>query len=303
MVEKIWAALSNELAETTTEAGKSVVAVHGRRHPSSGVVFAPDAIVTASHTVKRDDEIAIITAPGVSARARVAGRDPGTDLAVLRLDQPIGEGVARWGDASRLRVGDFVLALGRSWRGNVVASSGIISGLIQAPWRTWRNGELDAFIRPDLTMYPGFSGGPLVSAGGDFLGINTAGLHRQGITIPAATVSRVARELLEKGRIERPYLGLGMQAVPLPESLRARLNLKTSEGLLVVHLEPEGAAEKAGLLLGDLLIELDGEPVTDTESVQDALRKRKVGDTAKATLVRAGAITSVKLVLQARPAR
>src|SRR5262249_36369834 len=117
-------------------------------------------------------------------------------------------------------IGELTLAVARSWRGNVVASSGIISGLMPGPWRTWRGGELDQFVRPDLTMYPGFSGGPLLNSQGDFVGLNTTGLHRSGITIPAATVMRVAGELLEKGRVERPYLGLAMQGVTLPESLR-----------------------------------------------------------------------------------
>lgn len=303
MAEKIWAALAHELAQTAAEKGQSVVAVQGGRHASSGVVFAKDAIVTASHAVKRDDEIAVITAPGVATRASVAGRDPGTDVAVLRMEQPMEAGPARWGDASKLRVGEFMLALARSRRGNVVASSGIVSGLIPEPWRTWRGGELDQFIRPDLNMYPGFSGGPLVAASGEFLGINTSALHRQGITIPAATVVRVATELLEKGRIERPYLGLGMQAVALPESLRAKLNLKASEGLLVAHIEPQGPAEQAGVLLGDVVIELDGRQVADTESVHEVLRARKVGDKIEATLVRAGATTKISIVLMARPAR
>src|SRR5512147_1310383 len=138
MAEKVWAALANEMAQTAAEKGQPVVAVLGGRHASSGVVFAKDAIVTASHTVRRDDEIAVITAPGVATRARVVGRDPGTDVAVLRLEQPIEAGPARWGETSKLRVGEFVLALARSRRGNVVASSGIISGLILERWRTWR---------------------------------------------------------------------------------------------------------------------------------------------------------------------
>ncbi len=303
MAEQIWTALSNEIANTAAEAGKSVVAVHGRRHPSSGVVFASDSIVTASHAVKRDDEITVITGPGERVKARIAGRDPGTDLAVLRLEQPIGTNPAKWSDTSKLRVGELVLALGRTWRGNVVASLGIVSGLINAPWRTWRGGELEQFIRPDLNLYAGFSGGPLAGSRGEFLGINTAGLHRSGITIPAGTVARVAKELLEKGRIERPYLGLAMQAVPLPESLQTRLNLKTGEGLLVAHVEPGGPAEKAGVLLGDVLLELDGQPVTDTEGVQDVLRATAVGKSLEATLVRAGAVTKLEIVLEARPGR
>src|SRR5262249_19608660 len=271
-MEKIWASLAKEMAEASAEAGKSIVGVHGARHFSSAIAIAKDAVVAAGHAVRRDDEITVVTAPGQSVGARVAGRDPGTDLAVLRLNQPIDATPARWGSAANLRVGELVLALARTRRGYIVASSGVISGLINAPMRTWRGGELDQFIRPDLTMYSGFSGGPLVNSQGEIVGLNTAGLHRSGITVPASTVARISAELLEKGRVERPYLGLAMQAVPVPESLRGRLNLNTSEALLLVHVESKSPAEKAGLLLGDLLLTLAGKPVTDTDSVQEILR-------------------------------
>jgi len=202
-----------------------------------------------------------------------------------------------------LRVGELVLALARTRRGNVAASSGIISGLINAPLRTWRGGEIDQFIRPDLNLYAGFSGGPLINSQGEFLGLNTAGLHRSGITVPASTVARVAAELLKKGRVERPYLGLAMQNVPVPESLRSRLNLNASEGLLLVHVEAESPAEKAGLLLGDLLLTLDGQPTTDTDSVQDTLGKRKPGNRISADVVRGGALTQLTVQLEPRPKR
>src|SRR5215467_4184154 len=201
MAENIWAALSSELAEASVNAGKFVVAVHGRRHPSSGILWTKDSIITAHHALRRDEDSSVVTAPGQNISARVVGRDPTTDLAPLRLQQPIESTNARWGDASKLRVGDLVLALGRTWRGNIVASSGILSGLMGA-WRTWRGGELDQFIRPDLVMYSGFSGGPLVNAQGETVGVNTSGLHRSGITVPDGTVARVTKELLEKGRIE-----------------------------------------------------------------------------------------------------
>jgi S1-C subfamily serine protease len=188
--------------------------------------------------------------------------------------------------------------LGRTWRGNIVAASGIISGLM-GRWRTWRGGELDQFIRPDLTLYPGFSGGPLVNAKGEVLGINTAGLHRSGITVPAATVNRVATELLQKGRIERPYLGLAMQAVPLPESLRGKLNLIASEGLLVLHVEPGSPAEKGGVLLGDVLIEIEGKAVSDTDAVQQVLRAHKTGDSVQLKLARGGTAVKLSAVLGA----
>jgi len=302
-MDKIWTALANELAEASAEAGKSIVGVHGGRHFSSAIAIAKDAVVAAGHAVRRDDEITVVTAPGQTVSARVAGRDPGTDLAVLRLNQPIDAPPARWGSAANLRVGELVLALARTRRGYIVASSGVISGLISAPMRTWRGGELDQFIRPDLTMYSGFSGGPLVNSQGEIVGLNTAGLHRSGITVPASTVTRIAAELLEKGRVERPYLGLAMQAVPAPESLRARLNLNATEALLLVHVEPDSPAEKAGLLLGDLLLTLAGKPVTDTDSVQEILRTAKPGDRIEAGIIRGGAQTSISLQLQARPKR
>lgn len=300
MAESIWATLSNQLAEAAATAGNSVVAVHGRRHPSSGILWSADSVVTANHALRRDEEISVVTAPGQSTTARVIGRDASTDLAVLRLQQPVQASAARWGDASKLRVGELALALGRTWRGNIVASSGIISGLM-GPWRTWCGGELDQFIRPDLTLYPGFSGGPLINPQGEILGLNTAGLHRSGITVPAATVARVVAELLQKGRIERPYLGLAMQAVPLQESLRARLNLKASDGLLVLHVEPGSPADQAGVLLGDVLIEIDGQSLADTDAVQEALRSHKPGNSINLKLVRGGSMVTVNLELAARP--
>ena len=300
MAENIWAALSSQLAETADLVGKRVVAVHGRRHPSSGVLFANDTVVTADHAVRRDDDISVILSPEHKISARVVGRDPSTDLAVLHLEQPAEGPAVQWGDGSQLRVGELALALGRTWRGNIVASSGIISGLMGA-WRTWRGGELDQFIRPDLTLYPGFSGGPLVNAKDEVLGINTAGLHRSGITIPASTVNRVATELLQKGRIERPYLGLAMQAVPLPESLRSKLNLIASEGLLVLHVEPGSPAEKGGVLLGDALIEIAGKAVADTDAVQQVLRSHKTGESVELKLARGGAAVKLSITLAARP--
>ncbi|HEY6306176.1 MAG TPA: trypsin-like peptidase domain-containing protein [Candidatus Angelobacter sp.] len=303
MAEKIWAVLSNELAGASADAGRSVVSVQGRRHPSSGIVFTSDSVITVHHALRREEDATIVLAPGQRIAARVAGRDPSTDLALLRLEQPVKSPVALWDKGSELRIGELVLALARTRRGNIVASSGIVSGYINQPWRTWHGGELDRFIRPDLNFYPGFSGGPLLNSDGVFLGINTAGLHRSGITIPAATVVRVAAELLEKGRIERPYLGLAMQAAPLTESLRAKLNLTATEGLLVVHVEPGSPAEKAGVLLGDVLLELGDKPVADTDTVQDQLRSTKSGGEIQAVFIRGGAIVKAKVKLEARPAR
>ena len=300
MAENIWTTLSGQLTSVADKAGKSVVAVHGQRHASSGIMWSNHSVVTANHALRHNDEISVITGPGKSTLASVVGRDPSTDLAVLRLQESAEAPPARWGDAGRLRIGELVLALGRTRGGNIVASSGIISGLM-GRWRTWRGGELDQFIRPDLAMYAGFSGGPLVNADGEILGVNTAGLHREGITVPATTVARVTTELLEKGRIERPYLGLAMQAVPIPESLRTKLNLKASDGLLVAHVEPGSPAERGGVLLGDVLIEVAGSAVQDTDAVQEVLRSHKSGDSIAVSMVRGGTLLASTLTLAARP--
>jgi len=303
MTNKIWDALSQELAQTAEEAGKSVVAVYGGRHSASGVLLSGNSVVTVSHAVRRDEEVPVIIADGRRLTSRVAGRDPATDLVALRLESEIQFSEPRWITAPKLRVGELTLALARTRRGNIVSSLGVISGLMSGPWRTGDGGELDQFIRPDLTMYPGFSGGPLLNSEGEFVGINTSGLHRAGITIPASTVTRIAGELLEKGGVERPYLGLAMQSVKLQESLRSKLNLTSGEALLVVHVEPGSPAEKAGVLLGDALIDLGGKPVADTDSVQEVLRSIRIGGELEASFIRGGSARPTKLKLEARPRR
>ncbi|HEV2989364.1 MAG TPA: trypsin-like peptidase domain-containing protein [Candidatus Angelobacter sp.] len=299
MAQSIWKALSNEFTEAASNLGNSVVALHGRGHATSGILWSKDSVVTASHALRRDEEITVIVSPGSKALGRVAGRDAGTDLALVRLQEQVDAPTVRWGDTSALQIGELVLALGRSWRGNVVASSGVISGLMGS-WRTWRGGRLEQFIRPDLVMYPGFSGGPLISSQGSILGLNTTGLHRSGITVPSATVTRVVAELLEKGSVTRPYLGLSMQAAPLPESLRSKLNLMASEGLVVLYVESGGPADKAGVLLGDVLFELEGKSVSDTESVQDILGGATVGKSLQARFIRAGSVTVVNIEVGTR---
>jgi S1-C subfamily serine protease len=302
MAEKLWATLSNEWAEAAATAGEYVVAVQGGRRHSSGMHWSDDVIVTVNHGLRRDEETATILAAEGEIPARVIGRDAGTDLAVLRLQRSMKAPSVTWGHPDQLRIGDLVLALTRTRRGNIVASSGIVSGLMGA-WRTWHGGRLDQFIRPDLTLYPGFSGGPLVNAQGKIVGLNTMGLHRSGVTVPAATLRRVVPQLLEKGAIERPYLGLAFQPVSIPEPFRASLDLKGTEGLLITHVEPASAAENSGVLLGDLLVELDGQSSVSTELLQEALSERKAGDSMRIKLVRAGKMIEAIVVLQLRPPR
>jgi S1-C subfamily serine protease len=153
-----------------------------------------------------------------------------------------------------------------------------VIGALGPRWRSWRGGEIERLVRLDLTLYPGFSGGPLVDAGGRVVGLNTSGLARDArLAVPATTVTRVADELLRTGHVLRGYLGLGMQPVGLPEPLRRQLGLTRETGLIVVTVEPDGPAARAGVLLGDVLVALDGAPVSDLDDIQTQLGSDRIG--------------------------
>ena len=244
-------------------------------------------VVTANHTVRREDDITVLIHGGKRVSAKLAGRDPGTDLAALKFDQDDRTFPFRnSADAANLKLANFVLALGRTRFGNLVASAGIIGGL-GGEWRTWRGGRIDQNIRLDLALYPGFSGGPLVNVDGKVLGLNTNGFGRgRAVTVPVSTVNRVVDELLDKGYIARPYLGIAMQPVALPEALRAKLKSSAAGGLMVLHVEPGGPADKAGIVLGDVIVELQGKPALDTEHIQDLLASAKVNEKIATTVIR-----------------
>ena len=291
--------LSNELAAAVEQAAGSVVAVNARpRLPSTGVHWRPGIIVTADHTVRSVEDLTVIDREGRTMAATLVGRDPGTDLAVLRI-QDTDLATAGLGNSDSLKVGHIVLAVGYGPR----ASWGIVSA-VGGRWRTWRGGEIDQLLRLDLTLYPGFSGGALVDALGQIVGINTSGLsQRLELAIPASTVTRVADELIEKGHVTRAFLGVGLQPVSLPETARRALAGAPEIGLIVVRVQPEGPAAQAGLLLGDVLVSLDGIHVASTEAVLDAVAARRVGATVSATILRAGTPTDVSITLGERPLR
>jgi S1-C subfamily serine protease len=188
-------------------------------------------------------QITVTLPDGSTTTATLAGRDPATDLAALRLSAP-GLATAEAASADDLKVGQLALAIGRPGQ-DVTASLGIVSA-VGGEWRTWHGGKIDRLVRLDLAIYDGFSGGPLIDARGRVLGINTSGLSRAAaLTIPVSTVDRVTDLLLEKGRVAHGYMGLGMQPVRLPESLTKQLSLSKDVGLMIVSVEPGGPADKA----------------------------------------------------------
>lgn len=294
---------SNSLADAVEHAGQSIVAVNARgRVSSSGVHWRQGIVVTADHTIERDEGVTVTLPNGKTVPATIAGRDAGTDLAVLRIegaDLP----PAEIGNSADLKIGHIVLAVARPGEGGLGTSWGAISS-ISGAWRTWAGGQIDQLIRPDLTLYPGFSGGALVDAAGRVVGINTSGLSRSlNLAVPTTTVNRVIDALLSKGRIARGFLGVAMQPVRLPENLRGGLPSGTEAGLIVVSVEQGGPAEQAGVIVGDIITALDGKPVADTNDVQSLLDPDRVGKPLTVQLIRGGAVTELTVTVGERPQR
>ena len=297
------ASLSDELAQLVESFETRVVAVHASAHyPSSGVVWRSGVVVTADHTVRRDEEIQVTLPDGKRVGATLAGNDPGTDLAVLKVEGLKVEDAAATGEASA-RVGELALVIGRSPDSGPNASLGIISAH-SGPWRTWRGGQLDRYIRLDAKLFPNSSGGAVIDSRGRLLGIATSALSRiAGLTIPAATIDRVVNAVLEKGHVPRGYIGIGAQPVAIPDALRVKLSLKGRAGIMVVNLEAAGPADKAGILLGDILVGIDGKPVEEIEDLQSFSDSGVIGKAVKAQVVRAGAFREVEITVGERPGK
>lgn len=290
--------LSNALAETVAAVGPGVVRVDARdRLSASGIMWDNGVVVTSHHGVERDENLFVGLASGEKVSVTLAGRDPSTDLAVLRI-QTNGIELPSWVEADNLRVGHLVLALGRPG-GNVRATMGIISALGDS-WRTQQGGALDRYLQTDLVMYPGFSGGPLIDSEGRILGVNTSALLRGvSLAVPTATVNRVVQELLDHGRVRRAYLGVGAQPTRLPDGLASELQQET--GLLLVSVESGSPAEQGNLFLGDTIVSVNGQPVRHLDDLQANLGADQVGSTVPVRIVRGGQVLEVPVVLGDHP--
>ena len=295
---KVLSEISEALASTVESAGKIVVRVEGRsRLAASGFAWSADGVVvTAHHVLERDDNITIGLPNGETASATLAGRDPSTDLAVLRVSTS--ELTApQLAEPDEVRVGNLALALGRPGQ-TVQATLGVVSALGRG-WRTPAGGQVDRYLQNDAVMYPGFSGGPLVDASGRVVGLNTSALLRGvNVSIPVPTVRRVVETLLAHGRVRRGYLGVGMQVARLPDKLGKQLDQET--GLLIVSVESGSPAEKGGLMMGDTIVALNSHPVLHLDDLMALLVADTVGTTAQVRIIRGGQVQEVSVVVGER---
>ncbi len=290
---------SNGLAAAVESGGSSTVLVDARRrYPASGIVYAQDMVLTADHVVTRDDNLNITTTDGKVLPATIAGRDPGSDLAVLRISEKTLTPAKT--AAAAPKIGQLVLAIGRPSNEGLQASWGIVTAM-GGPARTGRGGLLDEYIQTETTSYPGFSGGPLVNTDGEVLGLNTSGLaHGNALTIPVKVAWRIADALAKHGSVKRGYLGVRTQTVDIPESARKAIAGNQTHGLLVLWLEQNGPAEKGGLLVGDILIGIGANAVGDPDDLFAALNSDTVGKPVDVKVLRGGKPETVKVTVAER---
>jgi serine protease DegQ len=296
MVANTLTALSEQIADAVAAVAASVVQVHGRRRPVSGVAYAKNIVLTTARVLGREDGIIIKTADGASASAELVGWDPASGLALLKVED-LGLTPAEVSDATP-RVGQIALGVARSWSNGLTASAGIIA-IIGGPLRTGRGRSLEQVIRITAPMHDGFSGGAVTDASGRVVGIATAAQIRGlGVVIPAAVAWKTAAHVLAHGAPKTGFLGISGQAVRIPEGQRG--DSGRDRGLLIVGVTPDGPAAASGILLGDIVLELDQQPVGSTDDVIELLSGERVGRTLPLRVLRAGAVRDLSVTVGER---
>ena len=292
--------LTNSFVPAVEKAAASVVAVHGRhRLNSSGVIWAPGLIITSDSALRRDDHLRVTLPSGETVPATLKGRDPATDVAVLAFDHAASAAPAFTQQPPR--PGQVIFTVGRTADTGPIVTMGIISGVAQN-WKTWRGGKLDEFVRLDVSLYPTSIGGAVVNAAGELIGIVSGGLSRSSvIAITKSTAERVAQGLSTQGRMARGYLGVGLQPVAIPNAVKQQLNLAQDSGVMIVSVEENGPAAKAGLMMGDVLLAVGEDRTTSVEALHAALDSSTVGRAMSASFLRVGAFHQTTVTPAERP--
>ncbi|MBV9758971.1 MAG: serine protease [Acidobacteriaceae bacterium] len=299
--------LSAAFESLIARAVEGVVAVKAAPYRvSSGLAIGPDLVAVADHTLRRQERIPVHSADGQQGVATILGRDRSIDLAILKVENLSLEPLPS-ADAAALKAGSLAIVTGLTIDAGPSASLGIV-GAAAGPRNTWRSGKLDLFLRLDVNLYPSQSGAAVVNAQGQLIGMATPGLLRHSaVAVPTVTLNRVAQELLQEGRIRHGYLGIGLQPIAIPDTLRAKLaNVAASglpaAGLMVLSVAPDSPAQNAGIQLGDILISLDQNYLGGIEELQSLLRGDLVGRSVSALLIRGGEPVQAQIVISQRGA-
>jgi len=293
--------LSNTLAEATGRAAVSVVAVHTEtRGSASGIVWRSGVIVTSEHALRRDEDIQVTLPNGRVVSATLAGRDPSMDIAVLKCAEA-DSAVQQLGDVTTLKPGSLTLVVGRTRASGPVAALGVVS-LVAPDRHTWTGGSITPYIRLDVGLQPTAVGGAVIDAYGNLVGLATPRFARFGaIAVPASAINKITDTLLREGRIPRGYLGVGLQPVRLPNTLRESLQRSEKTAAIILEVHPDGPADKAGFVIGDILVSLAGHPITRLEDVQSLLVGDAIGKSLPLKFVRGGSVQEGSIVVAERP--
>jgi S1-C subfamily serine protease len=287
---------STSLADRIALAAPVVVGVHTGKRPTSGVLWRPDVVVASEQMLPQDTSAFQVVRGGRTIGATLAGRDPGTNVAVLKLETALdGTLPSR---AETVRVGNLALVIGADANGGATGRLAMVHALGDA-WHSMAGGRIDALVRLD-TRLGADEGGPVLSLAGGLIGMSTSGPRRRTIVIPVATLARVIDPLLTEGRIARAWLGIGLQPVLIPDSFRQSTGRET--GLMVVGLAGGGPAETAGILPGDIVLDIDGAAVSRPRGLSALLGPDRIGQTAVLRVLRAGAVQAIGVTIAARPA-
>ncbi len=288
--------ISNQLAAAVEHAARFVVQVRSRRwRPAAGLVFSDRQVLVSDHALEQEEDLSVRTHEGQVLAATLAGRDASSDLAVLSVPDLTTQPAAPSNVTPR--VGQLAIAVGRSWSGAVIAGAGLISS-VGGPWRTGRGPGVEQVLRTDITPYAGFTGGALLAADGSLLAV-TSGILLRGLSlaIPAAVAWPLAEGLARHGSVRRAYLGIAGQPVRLPESQYPGVR---NRGILVVHVSDDSPARRAGLMIGDVLLSLDGQSVEDPEALLSMLTGALVDRAVPVEILRGGSMQTVPVTLVAR---
>jgi S1-C subfamily serine protease len=291
-------AFSEHAAELVERAAGSIVAVHGGgRWPLSGIHWRSGVIVTAEEVLERDENIKLTLPGGRVADASLAGRDPTTDVAVLRF-QPDGLPTATTAEAS-LRAGYVVVAVGNH-DGAPLAALGIVA-LAGGTWHSVRGGTIDSLIRLDLALSPAAEGGALVDLQGRVIGMTVLGPSRRALSIPSSTIDRVVDQLLARGHVFRGYLGAGLQPIKQERASGGSQASGSRRGVLVVSIDPNGPSARAGIIVGDIVTAWNGQPIERVREIMRLLGPESIGTTVDLGLIRGGAPAALRVVISERP--
>ena len=295
------AGFSHSLEDLVAKSVSGIVAVKAAPYRVvSGIWVREDICAVADHSLRREDRVPVHTADGNHASATILGRDPGVDLAFLKTEGRSAKQIPT-ADSASLKPGSLAVVVGLTLDVGPSASIGIL-GAVGGPRRTWRGATLDHFYRLDVNLYPSQSGAAVVNHAGELIGLATPALLRHSaVAVPLATINRILEELLKTGRIREGYLGVGMQPIPLPESLREKTGYSSQSGLIVLNVVSNSPADDAGVQLGDILVALEGQPIFDVDELQAVLRGENVGRGLRAVFVRGGETMETQITIAERP--